>query len=161
MLFYIRIELNRSNVDGRSFQTSTDKMLCFQGLYGFQRKRPPFPNYCETLENTGKTDFFGFADDSSQTVVTVVFVWIAAASWQRKFGGKVEPNYAFLSVSKISSQEFSIFRYLLGDTPSFSRKHFPKWLVCKNPTRFAISLIGASVLRSSSAALDRRYSVRY
>ena len=52
---------------------------------------------------------------------------------------------------------FFDFLYSLGDIPTFSRKHFPKWLVCKNPTRFAISLIGASVLRSNSAALDRRY----
>ena len=35
LAFYIRIELDRSNVDGRSFQTLSDKMLYFQGLYGF------------------------------------------------------------------------------------------------------------------------------
>ena len=35
LAFYIRIELDRSNVDARSFQASTNKMLYFQGLYGF------------------------------------------------------------------------------------------------------------------------------
>ena len=35
LAFYIRIELDRSNVDGRSFQTQSDKMLCFQGVYGY------------------------------------------------------------------------------------------------------------------------------
>ena len=40
LAFYIRIELDRSNVDGRSFQAHPDKMLCFQWLYGFRRKHP-------------------------------------------------------------------------------------------------------------------------
>jgi len=35
LLFYIRIELDRSNVDGRSFQASTDKILYFQGYTVF------------------------------------------------------------------------------------------------------------------------------
>ena len=35
LAFYIRVELDRSNVDGRSFQAHSDKMLYFQGLYGF------------------------------------------------------------------------------------------------------------------------------
>ena len=72
MLFYIRIELDRSNVDGRSFQASTDKMLYFQGLYGFRRDSPAFLNDCKAIENTGQTDFFGISDDSSQIVVTVI-----------------------------------------------------------------------------------------
>ena len=70
LAFYIRIELDRSNVDGRSFQAYPDKMLCFQGLYDFQRERRPFQDYCKIIENTGRTGFFGFAGDSSQTVVT-------------------------------------------------------------------------------------------
>ena len=37
LAFYIRIELDRSNVDGRSFQAQPDKMLHFQSLAGFQR----------------------------------------------------------------------------------------------------------------------------
>ena len=53
----------------RSFQASTDKMLYFQGLYGFQRKCPSFLNFLKSIENTGKTGFFGFTEDSSQTVV--------------------------------------------------------------------------------------------
>ena len=69
LAFYIRMELNGSNVDGRSFQVQPDKMLRFQGVCGFQRKCPPFLNSCETLENAGRTGFFGFGDDSSQTVV--------------------------------------------------------------------------------------------
>ena len=70
--FYIRIELDRSNVDGRSFQASTDKMLYFQGLYGFRRDSPAFLNDCKAIENTGQTGFFGISDDSSQIVVTVI-----------------------------------------------------------------------------------------
>ena len=35
LAFYIRIELDRSNVDARSLQVHPDKGLCFQGLYGF------------------------------------------------------------------------------------------------------------------------------
>ena len=35
LAFYIRIELDRSNVDARSLQVHPDKVLCFQGLYGF------------------------------------------------------------------------------------------------------------------------------
>lgn len=53
------------------------------------------------------------------------------------------------------------FLHVLGDTPVFSRKHFPKWLVCEKPTRTAISPIGRFVFRSNSAALDKRYSIRY
>ena len=66
---YIRIELDRSNVDGRSFQASTDKMLYFQGLAGFYRGYCKLPNFRTSLENTGQTGFFGFMRDSSQTVV--------------------------------------------------------------------------------------------
>ena len=70
LAFYIRIELDRSNVDGRSFQAHPDKMLCFQRLYGFRRKHP-FPlNFPETIENTRRTGFSCFAEDSRQTVVT-------------------------------------------------------------------------------------------
>ena len=72
MLFYIRIELDRSNVDGRSFQALTDKMLCFQGLYGFYRKHPVSLNFLKTIENTGQTGFLRISDDSSQIVVTVI-----------------------------------------------------------------------------------------
>ena len=53
LLFYIRIELDRSNVDGRSFQAHPDKMLCFQGLRDFQRKYPVSLNFMKTIENTG------------------------------------------------------------------------------------------------------------
>ena len=70
MLFYIRIELDRSNADGRSLQASTDKMLCFQGLYGFWRDYLPFLDFLKSIESTGQTDFSEFAGDSSQTVVT-------------------------------------------------------------------------------------------
>ena len=57
LAFYIRIELDRSNVDARSFQVPPDKMLCFQGLYGFRQDFPPFLNDCKTIENTGQTSF--------------------------------------------------------------------------------------------------------
>ena len=69
LAFYIRIELDRSNVDARSFQAHPDKMLHFQGLYDFRRDFPPFLNDCKTIENTGQTDFLGISDDSSQIVV--------------------------------------------------------------------------------------------
>ena len=69
LAFYIRIELDRSNVDGRSFQAYPDKMLCFQGMFRFRRKRPSFLNFWGTIENTGQTGFFGFTGDSSQIVV--------------------------------------------------------------------------------------------
>ena len=72
LAFYIRIELDRSNVDGRSFQALTDKMLCFQGLYGFYRKHPVSLNFLKTIENTGQTGFLRISDDSSQIVVTVI-----------------------------------------------------------------------------------------
>ena len=36
LAFYIRIELDRSNVDARSFQALTDKMLSFQGMSSFR-----------------------------------------------------------------------------------------------------------------------------
>ena len=71
LAFYIRIELDRSNVDGRNFQAHPDKMLHFQGLYGFRRDSPSFLNDCKTIENTGQTGFSGFGGDSSQTVVTL------------------------------------------------------------------------------------------
>ena len=70
MLFYIRIELDRSNVDGRSFQAQPDKMLHFQSLAGFQRICSKLPNFPESIENTGQNGFLGFADNSSQIVVT-------------------------------------------------------------------------------------------
>ena len=72
LAFYIRIELDRSNVDGRSFQASTDKMLYLQGLYGFRRDSPAFLNDCKAIENTGQIGFLGISDDSSQIVVTVI-----------------------------------------------------------------------------------------
>ena len=56
-------------LQSRSFQASTDKMLCFQGMFSFRRKRPSFLNCCGTIENTGQTGFFGFTGDSSQIVV--------------------------------------------------------------------------------------------
>ena len=65
LAFYIRIELDRSNVDGRSFQAHPDKTLCFQWLYGFRRDSPAFLNDCKTIENTGQTGFLGISDDSS------------------------------------------------------------------------------------------------
>jgi hypothetical protein len=58
-----------SDLQSRSFQASTDKMLCFQGTFSFRRKRPSFLNCCGTIENTGQTGFFGFTGDSSQIVV--------------------------------------------------------------------------------------------
>ena len=70
MLFYIRIELDRSNVDGRSFQAQPDKMLHFQSLAGFQRICSKLPNFPESIENTGQNGFLGFADNSSQIVDT-------------------------------------------------------------------------------------------
>ena len=57
------------DLQSRSLQTCSDKMLYFQGLYGFLRECSPFLNDCKTIENTGQTGFFGFAGDSSQTVV--------------------------------------------------------------------------------------------
>ena len=69
LAFYIRIELDRSNVDVRSLQVHPDKVLCFQGLYGFRRDSPAFLNDCKAIENTGQTGFFGFTGDSSQIVV--------------------------------------------------------------------------------------------
>ena len=70
LAFYIRIELDRSNVDGRSFQAQPDKMLHFQSLAGFQRICSKLPNFPESIENTGQNGFLGFADNSSQIVVT-------------------------------------------------------------------------------------------
>jgi len=61
LAFYIRIGLDRSNVDSRSFQAQPDKMPCFQGLRDFQRKYPVSLNFLKTIENTGQTGFFGFA----------------------------------------------------------------------------------------------------
>ena len=72
LAFYIRIELDRSNVDGRSFQAHPDKMLYFQSLVGFQRICSKLPNFPESIENTGQNGFLGFADNSSQIVVTPV-----------------------------------------------------------------------------------------
>ena len=60
------------DLQSRSFQASTDKMLCFQGLYGFLRECSSFLNDCKTIENTGQTGFLGISDDSSQIVVTVI-----------------------------------------------------------------------------------------
>ena len=72
LAFYIRMELSRSYVDCQSFQTHSDKMLCFQGLYSFQRKHPVSLNFPKPIENTEQTGFSGFEEDSSQTVVTVI-----------------------------------------------------------------------------------------
>ena len=72
LAFYIRIELDRSNVDARSLQVHPDKVLCFQGLYGFYRKHPVSLNFLKTIENTGQTGFLRISDDSSQIVVTVI-----------------------------------------------------------------------------------------
>ena len=57
------------DLQSRSFQASTDKMLYFQGLAGFHRGYCKLPNFRTSLENTGQTGFFGFMRDSSQTVV--------------------------------------------------------------------------------------------
>ena len=70
LAFYIRIELDRSNVDGRSFQAYPDKILHFQSLAGFCRVCRKFLNFHKGIENTEQNGFFGFLDDSSQTVVT-------------------------------------------------------------------------------------------
>ena len=72
LAFYIRIELDRSNVDARSFQAHPDKMLCFQGLCGFYRQHPVSLDFQKTIENTRKTSFFDFFSDSSQTVVAIM-----------------------------------------------------------------------------------------
>ena len=72
LAFYIRIELDRSNVDARSLQVHPDRVLCFQGLYGFWRECSSFLNDCKTIENTGQIGFLGISDDSSQIVVTVI-----------------------------------------------------------------------------------------
>ena len=72
LAFYIRIELDRSNVDARSLRVHSDKVLCFQGLYGFWRECSAFLNDCKTIENTGQIGFLGISDDSSQIVVTVI-----------------------------------------------------------------------------------------
>ena len=60
------------DLQSRSFQALTDKMLCFQGLYGFYRKHPVSLNFLKTIENTGQTGFLRISDDSSQIVVTVI-----------------------------------------------------------------------------------------
>ena len=60
------------DLQSRSFQTLSDKMLYFQGLYGFRRDSPAFLNDCKAIENTGQTGFLGISDDSSQIVVTVI-----------------------------------------------------------------------------------------
>ena len=65
LAFYIRIEIDRSNVDVRSLQVHPDKVLCFQGLYGFWRECSSFLNDCKTIENTGQIGFLGISDDSS------------------------------------------------------------------------------------------------
>ena len=60
------------DLQSRSFQVHPDKVLCFQGLYGFWRECSSFLNDCKTIENTGQIGFFGISDDSSQIVVTVI-----------------------------------------------------------------------------------------
>ena len=60
------------DLQSRSFQASTDKMLYFQGLYGFCREHLVFLNFLKSTESTGKTGFFSFTEDSSQTVVKAV-----------------------------------------------------------------------------------------
>ena len=84
LAFYIRIELDRSNVDGRNFQAHPDKMLCFQWLYGFRRKHPIPLNFPETIENTRRTGFSCFAEDSSQTVVTLCRWRRGNLEWTKK-----------------------------------------------------------------------------
>mgnify|MGYP005521869935 CR=1 FL=1 len=69
MLFYIRIERDRGNVDSRSFQAYPDKMLYFQGFAGFRRVCRKFLNFPESIESAGQNGFFGFVDGSSQIVV--------------------------------------------------------------------------------------------
>jgi hypothetical protein len=45
LAFYIRIELDRSNVNGRHFQVRTDKVLCFQALCGFPTTKSRFSEH--------------------------------------------------------------------------------------------------------------------
>ena len=84
LAFYIRIELDRSNVDARSLQVHPDKVLCFQGLYGFWRECSSFLNDCKAIENTGQTGFSGFGGDSSQTVVAPLPLTARAIQNKRK-----------------------------------------------------------------------------
>ena len=63
--------IRTSGLQSRSFQAHPDKMLYFQRLYGFRRKHPIPLNFPETIENTRRTGFSCFAEDSSQTVVTL------------------------------------------------------------------------------------------
>ena len=72
LAFYIRIELDRSNVDARSFQAHPDKMLYFQAFACFRRVYRKFLNFRKNIENTGEIGFLGISDDSSQIVVTVI-----------------------------------------------------------------------------------------
>ena len=69
LAFYIRIELDRSNVDARSFQAHPDKMLYFQAFACFRRVYHKFLNFRKNIENTGEIGFLGISDDSMATNV--------------------------------------------------------------------------------------------
>ena len=69
LAFYIRIELDRSNVDARSFQAHPDKMLYFQAFACFRRVYRKFLNFRKNIENTGEIGFLGISDDSMATNV--------------------------------------------------------------------------------------------
>ena len=56
-----------------------DKVLCFQGLYGFWRECSSFLNDCKTIENTGQIGFLGISDDSSHGHI------IAKTTFQEKY----------------------------------------------------------------------------
>ena len=64
--------IRTSGLQSRSFQAHPDKVLCFQGLYGFWRECSSFLNDCKTIENTEEIGFWWISDDSSQIVVTVI-----------------------------------------------------------------------------------------
>ena len=52
------------------------------------------------------------------------------------------------------------FLYLLGESPVFSLKSWPKWLWDWKPTLWEISRTDWSVFSSNSAAFCKRYSIR-
>ena len=52
------------DLQSRSFQAHPDKMLCFQGLYGFYRKHPVSLNFLKAMKTQGKPAF-----ETSRTIV--------------------------------------------------------------------------------------------
>ena len=79
----ILIDVNSNYASCRGFQAQSDKMLYFQRLYGFRRKHPIPLNFPETIENTRWTGFSCFAEDSSQTVVTLMLLTALAMQGKR------------------------------------------------------------------------------